>query len=129
MLSWPHALSNHQLTNQLKSKYVGEDERKRNSIVAYLRRRMAELGISPEDVVASIAADQSPMRAVRFQDAFGNTWDGKGNPPQWVLQATSAGQSIEHFAIDAVPQTLETRPRVDWRNPPFAGTRLARSSA
>lgn len=105
------------------------DERKRDSIAAYLRRQMAELDISPEDVAASIAADQSRMRTVRFQNASGSTWDGKGNPPQSVLQTTSAGQSIEHFAIDAVPQTLETRPRGDWRNDPFAGTRLARSRA
>ncbi|WP_321845034.1 H-NS histone family protein [Paraburkholderia bannensis] len=90
---------------------------------------MAELEISPEDVAASIAADQSRMRAAGFQGAFGNTWGEKGNPPQCVLQATSAGLSIEHFAIDAVPRTLGTRPRVDWRNDPFAGARLARSSA
>nr|WP_322048710.1 H-NS family nucleoid-associated regulatory protein [Paraburkholderia sp. J67] len=105
------------------------DERKRESIVAYLRRRMAEFGIKPEDVAASIAADQSRLRSVRFRDAFGNTWDGKGAPPQWVLQATSAGQSIEHFAIDAVPQAPEVRSGVDWRNDPFAGTRLAKVGA
>jgi DNA-binding protein H-NS len=101
------------------------DERKRESIVAYLRRRMEEFGIRPDDIATSIAADQERLRAVRFRDASGNTWDGKGAPPQWVVQATSAGQSREHFAISASPQDPGKRTGADWRNDPFAGTRLA----
>ena len=103
------------------------DERKRESIVAYLRRRMAELGIKPEDIATSIAADQERLRAVRFRDASDNSWDGKGAPPQWVVQAISAGQSLEHFAIDsASTQEPGKHTGADWRNDPFAGTRLAR---
>ncbi|WP_084688235.1 H-NS histone family protein [Paraburkholderia oxyphila] len=102
------------------------DERKRDSIVAYLRRRMAELGIEPDDVAASIAADQARTRAARYRDASGNTWDGKGDTPQWVLQATSAGQSLEHFAISGTPEPESgKRASVDWGNDPFAGSRLA----
>jgi DNA-binding protein H-NS len=102
------------------------DERKRESIVAYLRRRMAEFGIEPDDIAASIAADQARARATRYQDAFGHTWDGEGNAPQWVVQATSAGQSIEHFAVEKAPETqTNERAGVDWRMDPFAGTRLA----
>lgn len=102
------------------------DERKRESIVAYLRSKMAEFGIKPEDVAISIAADQERLRAVRYRDAFGHTWDGKGNAPQWVVQATSAGQSIEHFATSEKPAPENgKRTTVDWRNDPFAGTHLA----
>ena len=102
------------------------DERKRESIVAYLRRRMAEFGIDADDVAASIAADQERMRAARYRDASGNTWDGKGDAPRWVIQATSAGQSLEHFAIGATPeQQPGKRAGVDWRQDPFAGSRLA----
>ncbi|HKT97239.1 MAG TPA: H-NS histone family protein [Paraburkholderia sp.] len=102
------------------------DERKRESIVAYLRRRMAEFGIEPDDLASSIAADQERMRAARYRDAAGNTWDGKGNAPQWVVQATSAGQSVEHFAIAGTTEEKSGKHAgVDWRNDPFAGTRLA----
>lgn len=73
------------------AEYTWMDERKRESIVAYLRRRMAELGIDAADVAASIAADQERMRAARYRDAAGNTWDGKGRAPQWVVNAISAG--------------------------------------
>ncbi|MEX3956000.1 H-NS family nucleoid-associated regulatory protein [Trinickia sp. EG282A] len=102
------------------------DERKRESIVAYLRRRMAEFSIEPEDVAASIAEDQRRQRAVRYRDAFGNSWDGEGAAPQWVVQATSAGQSLEHFAVSTMrEQNSQQHPSVDWRDDPFAGTRLA----
>ncbi|MCX5542100.1 H-NS histone family protein [Paraburkholderia sp. CNPSo 3076] len=104
------------------------DERKRESIVAYLRRRMAEFGIKPEDVATSIAADQERLKAVRYRDAAGHTWDGNGDTPQWVLQATSAGQSLEHFAIGGASEPEKPkRATVNWRNDPFAGTRLATS--
>ncbi|WP_322054501.1 H-NS family nucleoid-associated regulatory protein, partial [Paraburkholderia bannensis] len=82
--------------------------------------------IAPDDVAASIAADQEKIRAARYRDAFGNTWDGKGNIPQWVLHATSAGQSLEHFAISQPTEAQrKTRPMVDWGDDPFAGSRLA----
>lgn len=87
---------------------------------------MAEFGIKPEDVATSIAADQERLKAVRYRDAVGHTWDGKGDAPQWVLQATSAGQSLDHFAIDAVSESEKgKRTNIDWRNDPFAGSRLA----
>lgn len=103
------------------------DERKRDSIVAYLLRRMAEFNITPDAIVESFAADQRRLLAVKYRDAFGNSWDGEGAAPQWVVQATSAGQSLEHFAAhqsDAVQENK--RPTVDWRNDPFAGSRLAK---
>ncbi|MFM0598405.1 H-NS family nucleoid-associated regulatory protein [Paraburkholderia dilworthii] len=102
------------------------DERKRDSIVAYLQRRMAEFDITPEAIAASIAEDQRRLRAMRYRDAAGNSWDGEGNAPQWVVQATSAGQSLEHFAVEVWrEQHSPKRSGADWRNDPFAGSRLA----
>lgn len=102
------------------------DERKRDSIVAYLLRRMAEFDIKPEAIAASIADDQRRLNAVKYRDAAGNSWDGHGAAPQWVVMATSAGQSLEHFAVrKAVEASAGKRSEVDWRDDPFAGSRLA----
>lgn len=102
------------------------DERKRDSIVAYLRRRMAEFDITPEALSSSIAEDLGRLRAVKYRDAFGNTWDGKGAAPQWVIKVTSTGQSLEHFAVNGETRVpTDTRASVDWREDPFAGSRLA----
>ncbi|WP_296655288.1 H-NS family nucleoid-associated regulatory protein [Paraburkholderia sp.] len=105
------------------------DERKRDSIVVYLQLRMAEFDITVEAIAASIAQDQERLHAVKYRDAYGNSWDGKGLTPQWVINATSAGQSIEHFEIDAPGQTPLRRSVVDWSNDPFAGSRLAKNNA
>ncbi|SDJ27546.1 DNA-binding protein H-NS [Paraburkholderia steynii] len=39
------------------------DERKRDSMVAYLRRRMAEVGIELDDLAAAFAEDQIKQKA------------------------------------------------------------------
>ncbi|WP_322061882.1 H-NS family nucleoid-associated regulatory protein [Paraburkholderia sp. J63] len=113
-------------TTKTRSRVSWQPWRLSLRIVAHLQRRMAEFGIKPEDIATPIAADQERLRAVRYRDAFGHTWEGKGTPPQWVVQATSAGQSLEHFSIGAEPPRESTkRDGVDWRDDPFAGTRLA----
>ncbi|MFP3559572.1 H-NS histone family protein, partial [Paraburkholderia sp. SIMBA_049] len=46
--------------------------------------------------------------------------------PQWLKQAISAGQSVEHFAVDGAAQSTPAAGRkVDWRQDPFAGSPLA----
>lgn len=102
------------------------DERKRDSMVAYLRRRMAEVGIELDDLAAAIAEDQIKQKTARYRSATGEIWSGEGEMPQWLKQAISAGQSMEHFAVErAVPATTEPRPKIDWSQDPFAGSRLA----
>lgn len=87
---------------------------------------MAEFGIKPEDIANSIAADHERSQTARYRDAFGRTWDGKGAAPQWVLQATNAGQTLEHFAVSKTQEPgSNKRARVDWRDDPFAETKLA----
>src|ERR1700754_888353 len=104
------------------------DERKRESMIAYLRRRMAKVGMKAADIAAALKEDQLRQNSVRYRNAFGDTWDGKGGMPQWLQQATSAGQSLQHFAVvgSEKPATqAQRRPAVDWSKDPFAGTRLA----
>jgi DNA-binding protein H-NS len=104
------------------------DERKRDSIVAYLRRRISEVGIDLDDLAAAIAEDQVRQKTARYRSATGELWSGDGEMPQWLKQAISAGQSMEHFAIARAPQPEpqpEAHSKVDWRQDPFAGSRLA----
>jgi DNA-binding protein H-NS len=102
------------------------DEQKRQSMIAYLRRKMAKVGIKVGDVAAAIADERARQKAARYRSAFGDTWDGKGDMPQWLQQATSAGQQLTHFAVEkrSTPISLG-RSSIDWSRDPFAGTRLA----
>jgi DNA-binding protein H-NS len=103
------------------------DERKRESMIAYLRGRMAKVGMKAADLAAAIKEDQLRAKSVRYRNASGDTWDGKGSMPQWLQQATSAGQSLQHFAVigSEKPAAPQHRPAVDWSKDPFAGSRLA----
>jgi DNA-binding protein H-NS len=107
------------------------DERKRDSMIAYLRHRMDEFGIRPEDLAAAIASEQTERKEARYRSATGNTWSGEGEMPQWLKQATSAGQSVEHFQLSAkaVPTVRSARDSVNWRDDPFAGSPLARQQS
>lgn len=103
------------------------DERKRDSMIAYLRRRMDEFEIDPDDLAAALANEQSKQAKVRYRSATGDEWSGDGTMPQWLRQAISAGQSLEHFALTAAPPVQQTSAkRIDWREDPFAGSPLAR---
>jgi DNA-binding protein H-NS len=103
------------------------DERKRDSMVAYLRRRMQEFGIKAADLASAIASDQSMQTGARYRSATGDTWKGEGEMPQWLKQAISAGQSVEHFKISSSEELpRKNREKVDWRDDPFAGSPLAR---
>jgi DNA-binding protein H-NS len=42
------------------------DERKRDSMIAYLRHRMEEFGIKPEDLAAVLAAEPKGQKAARY---------------------------------------------------------------
>ncbi|MBP0591606.1 H-NS histone family protein [Paraburkholderia sp. LEh10] len=102
------------------------DERKRESMIAYLRRRMAQVGIKVGDLAVALAEDRKRKKTARYRNATGDTWDGNGAMPQWLDQAVSAGQSVQHFAIEKpLKKANAAREAVDWRNDPFAGSRLA----
>jgi DNA-binding protein H-NS len=113
--------------NYLKDKYP-MDERKRDSMVAYLRHRMEEFGITPDDLALALASEKSEQTEARYRSATGDEWDGDGEMPQWLKQAISAGQSIRHFELSSkiTPTTRSPRLSVNWRDDPFAGSPLAR---
>jgi DNA-binding protein H-NS len=104
------------------------DERKRDSMIAYLRHRMDEFGIRPEDLASVLALEKSEQTVPRYRSATGDEWNGDGEMPQWLKQAISAGQSIQHFEFSSkpAPTVHVTRAAVDWRDDPFAGSPLAR---
>ncbi|SAL32079.1 H-NS family nucleoid-associated regulatory protein [Caballeronia humi] len=104
------------------------DERKRDSIIAYLRSRMAEFGITETALAealaeAPVAAAPIPSKAngnglpkrpmpqmpslpraengatPAFRNASGDTWDGVGDMPEWLKRAVHAGQDIEFYRV------------------------------
>lgn len=60
-------------------------------------RRPANDGEPAAEAQASGA--NSNKRPIRYRDANGNTWTGRGKQPGWLAHALAAGQSIDAFLV------------------------------
>ncbi|WP_233874664.1 H-NS family nucleoid-associated regulatory protein [Paraburkholderia adhaesiva] len=90
------------------------DGEARERLIAWLRRRMAEFGITPEALADSIQYDLD--HAPVYRDAFGNEWNGSGAMPNWLRAARDAGVNPEFFRIAQTP-TMQSQqpPDCEWR--------------
>lgn len=79
---------------------VDLDGNARARLIVWIRRRMDEYGITMEVLEESIRADEAAASAIKYRDAFGNSWDGRGDKPDWLARAIYAGQNIDHFRCD-----------------------------
>jgi len=43
-------------------------------------------------------ATKSTSRDIKYRDAAGNTWGGRGPRPQWLRDALASGKTLEDFA-------------------------------
>lgn len=91
------------------------DEFVRERIIKYIRRRMDEYGITAEHLkpaeeeaapepISPLAKTAMPQAlpkptpgVVQYADAYGNSWDGAGAMPEWLLRAVRAGQTPDFF--------------------------------
>jgi DNA-binding protein H-NS len=73
------------------------DGEARERLIRWIRHRMEEFGITLPALAQSLESDQKSEQAVAYRDAWGNTWNGSGDLPEWLQRAVAAGQSIEHF--------------------------------
>ncbi|CAB3762580.1 H-NS family nucleoid-associated regulatory protein [Paraburkholderia humisilvae] len=69
----------------------------RDRLIRWIRRRMKETGITLDALEQALIDDRRELNAIRYRDAYGNTWTGSGDMPTWLRRAVAAGQCIEHF--------------------------------
>jgi DNA-binding protein H-NS len=73
-----------------------------DNVVADIRQKIAEYGLSAQDLGFAVAAKRGrpPKKAplpAKYQDPkSGNTWSGRGKPPKWIV-----GKNRERFVIGA----------------------------
>nr|WKF60799.1 hypothetical protein HUO10_005321 [Paraburkholderia busanensis] len=89
---------------------------------------MDEFEITPEAFASSLASDEATLKIARYQNATGQTGDGHGDMPQWLKQATSAGQTVDHFEV-ASNFAGARQKQTDWSRDPFARSRIAGNPA
>lgn len=78
--------------------------RERADAILWVKTQMAKFGLHLSDLEQAGCFARPPLdkpaELVRFRDAQGHTWDGCGDPPDWLQRALNAGQSIAHFLIE-----------------------------
>lgn len=79
-----------------------QDEEARDRLIIWIRRRMAEFGITPQAIADSIQQDMDNRPL--YRDARGNEWNGQGAMPDWLRAAKNAGVSPDFFRIEPTPQ-------------------------
>jgi len=90
--------------------------REAGEVLARIRQAVTYYKFGPEDLFGTPAkrarrpAAPKPVRApakspakrkiaVKYRDAAGNTWTGRGSTPRWLVAALANGKSIADFAV------------------------------
>jgi DNA-binding protein H-NS len=78
-------------------------EIERAQAITWIRIQMAQHGLSLADLQAVGCFAESPPpptpSVVRYRNAHGQGWDGRGAMADCLQRAVNAGQTVEHFRI------------------------------
>lgn len=93
----------------MKGKIADGEARER--LIIWVRRRMAEFGITIDTLSASIQhdLDNRPI----YRDAKGNDWNGQGVMPDWLKAARNAGVDPDFFRIESTVDSPHGSTRQD----------------
>jgi DNA-binding protein H-NS len=100
-------------------KQLAAAEKSKTPAIRKVRALMKKLGVTVADVSETPAAKAvksgrrrgRPKKAdaatrkpamkipVKYRDANGNAWTGRGKTPKWILEAEKAGKSKEQFRL------------------------------
>ena len=107
-----------QIQAQIKALKREADQLKADEIrgvIARIREAISAYGLTASDlglaagakrgrkpgvkVVAKKKRGPGKSQGVKFRDASGNTWGGRGPRPQWLRDALSKGKALEDFLV------------------------------
>ncbi|MCY0855033.1 H-NS family nucleoid-associated regulatory protein [Cupriavidus sp. D39] len=78
-------------------------EIERAEAITWIRIQMAQHGLTLAHLQAAGCFAEPPPAtlpgAVRYRNAHGQGWDGRGAMPDWLQRAIHAGQTVEHFRV------------------------------
>ena len=90
---------------ELERKISETQKFQRASAIAKIREIMAENGLTPEDFggksgsVSRQNGSGSQKAPIKYRDASGNSWSGRGLQPRWLQQAIQSGRQLSEFAV------------------------------
>ena len=98
------------LLNQIEGlkKQAAEQRKKEiSAVVADIKKKMVEFGITAADLGLSEktragrkVARKGVSKAKYKNPATGQTWSGVGRKPKWITEALKLGKKLEHFLAE-----------------------------
>ena len=89
-------------------KQLAAAENNKAPAVRQVKALMKKLGVSVADLAEPsaekrIKGAKKPAQkvAVKYRNANGNTWTGRGKTPRWMVDAEKAGKKREEYLIQA----------------------------
>ena len=89
---------------QLKKQAEDFRSQERAGVIADIRKKIAEYGLTASDLKLSSRAPKArsikSSAAAKYRGPAGETWfGGRGRRPRWVTEAVAAGKSLSDFEI------------------------------
>ena len=70
------------------------------AVVAEIRAKMKDYGITPADLKGGAKKPKAPAAAARYRNpATGQSWSGRGRAPKWLADELARGRSREEFLV------------------------------
>lgn len=107
-----------QIQSQIQ-KLQKEADSIRATVIARIRKEMAQHGLTAEDLFAEVRStfvgngrrtkgQAAATKAPKYADGTGNTWGGMGKRPGWIREALDTGRTLEEFLVGAIAKPAKT---------------------
>lgn len=99
---------------KLRKEAEAAREREMGDVIARIREAIGHYGITPRDLFGRALGAGSGSRlarrrgnghgprmasVVKYRDAAGHTWSGRGKRPNWFKEALAAGRTAEELLV------------------------------
>ncbi|SDX50722.1 DNA-binding protein H-NS [Allgaiera indica] len=92
------------LMKDAEKQLAAAEARKKADTKAAIQKILDEAGYDIGDLFSGATGGKSKKSGSKGEPRYrdpetGSTWTGRGRKPKWLLEAESAGRSVEDFAI------------------------------
>jgi len=91
------------LAREARDLAVAKKEEEKKQLRAEVVKRIRDAGFTIEEIFSakSAPAKKSVTSVVKYRDPAdpSRTWTGRGRKPGWLVEAESAGRSLQEFAV------------------------------
>jgi DNA-binding protein H-NS len=82
---------------ELERQILDKQRADKAAAIVRVKELMAQFGLTAADLMLKAAAKSKV--SIKYRDASGNTWTGRGIKPRWLSAAIASGKSLDDFLV------------------------------